>query len=262
MLDSGEISKIGEVLVDPKRPLKQRFRALFTLKNLGGPESLSWMVKTFSDSSALLKHEVAYCLGQMGDPEAIPVLKDILQDPSKEPIVRHEAGEALAAIGERDGILDILRKHSKDPVPEVADTCELAVARMEYMKSDLSKTEKLSKNPYNSVDPAPPHTETDVKKLREILMDKERTLFERYRAMFSLRNEGSKESIVAIAESKGEKMSFLSPFLSINTLISKLFRFWKWKCLVQARGRLCLGTDSKRTRQRTAVRQTQRCYGE
>ena len=203
MPDGADIAKIGQVLVDPQRPLKERFRALFTLKNVGGADALDWMVKTFEDDSALLKHEVAYCLGQMGDPGAVPVLKDILCDAKREPIVRHEAGEALAAIGD-ETIFELLRQHVKDPVPEVADTCQLAVARMEYMRSDLAKTEAniLSKNPYNSVDPAPPHTETQVGTLKKILMDQEKTLFERYRAMFSLRNDGSKESILAIADSK------------------------------------------------------------
>jgi deoxyhypusine monooxygenase len=64
MVSSDEINKIGIVLNDPTRPLKERFRALFTLKNIGGDESVVWISKAFEDKSALLKHEVAYCLGQ------------------------------------------------------------------------------------------------------------------------------------------------------------------------------------------------------
>jgi len=64
MVSSDEINKIGIVLNDPTRPLKERFRALFTLKNIGGDESVDWISKAFEDKSALLKHEVAYCLGQ------------------------------------------------------------------------------------------------------------------------------------------------------------------------------------------------------
>lgn len=30
------LRQVGKVLNDPQRPLKERFRALFTLKNLGG----------------------------------------------------------------------------------------------------------------------------------------------------------------------------------------------------------------------------------
>lgn len=87
-----QIAEIGGVLNDGKRPLKERFRALFTLKNIGGLEAIREIEKCFSDSSALLKHELAYCLGQIQDPRAIPVLVAILKDENQEPMVRHEAG--------------------------------------------------------------------------------------------------------------------------------------------------------------------------
>ena len=44
----------------------------------------------FADSSALLKHELAYVLGQMKDPYAIPVLTDVLKTETEDPMVRHE----------------------------------------------------------------------------------------------------------------------------------------------------------------------------
>lgn len=36
MVEVDKIKKIGVVLNDPERPLKERFRALFTLRNIGG----------------------------------------------------------------------------------------------------------------------------------------------------------------------------------------------------------------------------------
>jgi deoxyhypusine monooxygenase len=36
-------------------------------------------LQAFEDKSALLKHEVAYCLGQLQDPLATPILVDILK---------------------------------------------------------------------------------------------------------------------------------------------------------------------------------------
>ena len=50
-------------------------------------------------SSALLKHELAFCLGQMRDRAAIPALLGVLQDSQQEPMVRHEAGMALQGSG-------------------------------------------------------------------------------------------------------------------------------------------------------------------
>lgn len=84
--------EIGNLLNDKNRPLKERFRALFTLKNLGGPVAINAISKCFADDSALLKHELAYCLGQMQDPSAIPYLVKVIEDESQEPMVRHEAG--------------------------------------------------------------------------------------------------------------------------------------------------------------------------
>ena len=84
--------RIGTVLTDENRPMKERFRALFTLRNLPGKKSVDVIAKGFKDPSALLKHECAYCLGQMRDPYAVDVLITVLEDLSQEPIVRHEAG--------------------------------------------------------------------------------------------------------------------------------------------------------------------------
>lgn len=92
MVSSEYIRKVGSLLNDESRPLKQRFRALFTLKNLGGNVAIDEISKCFSDKSALLKHELAYCLGQMKNPYAIPKLIELLEDVSQEVVVRHEAG--------------------------------------------------------------------------------------------------------------------------------------------------------------------------
>lgn len=92
-VEEDKIVSIGRVLNDDTRPLKERFRALFTLKNIGGYAAIQQINDCFKDSSALLKHELAYCLGQMQDVRALPVLEKVLRDTSQQPMVRHEAGE-------------------------------------------------------------------------------------------------------------------------------------------------------------------------
>lgn len=87
------IEEVGKVLSSKDRPLKERFRALFTLKGLGGDAAICAIARCFDDPSALLKHELAYCLGQMKDPSAVPHLCKVLQDTTQEPMVRHEAGK-------------------------------------------------------------------------------------------------------------------------------------------------------------------------
>ncbi|XP_069646164.1 deoxyhypusine hydroxylase [Haliaeetus albicilla] len=196
MVTEQEVEAIGRTLVDTAQPLPARFRALFTLRSLGGRTAVDWISRAFGDGSALLKHELAYCLGQMQDEAAIPVLIWVLEDTGQEPMVRHEAGEALGAIG-NPKVLDILKRYSEDPVVEVAETCQLAVRRLEWLQENKQEP---GASPYLSVDPAPPAEETDVAKLRETLLDESRTLFDRYRAMFALRNLGGQAAVLALAD--------------------------------------------------------------
>jgi len=107
-------------------------------------------------------------------------------------------GEALGAIGE-SSVIPLLEKYRKDPIPEVAETCELALNRLRWLESNGS-AESLQKNPYLTIDPAPPVEITDVSVLRDILLDESKSLFDRYRAMFSLRNLGTTDSILVLSE--------------------------------------------------------------
>lgn len=109
-------------------------------------------------------------------------------------------GEALGAIGDSI-VIPILEEYSKDRVLEVAETCQLALSRIQWLKSNNNSI-NLQKSPYMSVDPAPPTNITDIKKLKEILLDENISLFERYRAMFSLRNINTLESILVLSEGK------------------------------------------------------------
>lgn len=84
--------------------------------------------------------------------------------------------------------------------PQVAETCQLAVKRLEWLREH---GEEPGASPYQSVDPAPPAEETDVAKLREALLDEGRPLFDRYRAMFALRNLGGRDAVLALADGKG-----------------------------------------------------------
>jgi hypothetical protein len=96
--DETTVEKLSSMLVDTSLPLKLRFRILFTLKNLDSQQSgktsavVEAISRAFDDTSALLKHECAYCLGQMGNTYAIAKLIEILNDPNEDSMVRHEAG--------------------------------------------------------------------------------------------------------------------------------------------------------------------------
>ncbi|XP_050670830.1 deoxyhypusine hydroxylase [Leptidea sinapis] len=196
-ISDSAVKKIGKVLCDQNRPMKERFRALFTLRDIGGLTAINCINECFTDESVLLKHELAYCLGQMQDKTAIPILRNVLEDKNQDPIVRHEAGEALGAIGCPE-LFELLEKYQNDEAIEVSETCKIALQRLHWVASDKNK--KLSESRYLSIDPAPPSSEVDVEKLKSTMMNEDIHLFERYRAMFSLRNLCSTESINALGE--------------------------------------------------------------
>lgn len=110
----------------------------------------------------------------------------------------------MGAIGHKtDKVESALAEFSKDKHAEVAETCQLALARLEWLeKQKTNESKGLSANPYYSVDPAPPHLNRDVDFLRRKLVDESESMFERYRAMFQLRNDGSDQAILALCDGR------------------------------------------------------------
>lgn len=108
-------------------------------------------------------------------------------------------GEALGAIGHPD-VVPILEKYLTDPTVEVAETCEIALDRVKWVLRKQNKNSDKDENPYASVDPSPPAATKDVQQLTEILLNENEKLFERYRAMFSLRNLQTTDSINALGK--------------------------------------------------------------
>lgn len=86
----------------------------------------------------------------------------------------------------------------------MAETCQLAVRRLEWLHSadKHPADESTAENPYCSVDPAPPAARQSVPELRLTLLNESLPLFERYRAMFALRNNGSAEAVLALGAGK------------------------------------------------------------
>ena len=82
------VESVGGILNDSNKSLSERFRALFTLRGIASHEAIGEIGRCFNDPSALLKHECAYCLGQIQDPYAIPLLKGVLEDTAQEPMVK------------------------------------------------------------------------------------------------------------------------------------------------------------------------------
>lgn len=213
-IDTASLEQLRDVLLnhDGAVKLANRFRALFNLKCVAeeaanrdeAHKAIDYIASCFQDSSELLKHEVAYVLGQTKDLYASKPLRQCLTDSENQQImVRHEAAEALGALGDVDSLALLQQYYENDPSIEIRQTCELAIDRIKWMQSDKYKSEQLETSLYTSIDPAPPlatsHESSKIDKLQHILNDQNEPLFERYRAMFRLRDLGTDEACLALA---------------------------------------------------------------
>ncbi len=151
---SQNVQYLRDVLCSESNPLALRFRALFSLKHIASikPETedtlpaIRAIAAAFTTPSELLKHELAYCLGQTANQAAAPFLRERLEDAKEAAICRHEAAEALAALGDLN-CLTILKEMRDDEQEErvVRETCEIAVGRLEWQQSSAAQHEHLRK---------------------------------------------------------------------------------------------------------------------
>lgn len=89
----------------------------------------------------------------------------------------------MGAIGDEKAI-GVLQKYKTCSIIEIAETCEIALGRMEFLRSGR----KVDANVYGTIDPAPPIDVIHLPTLTEMYLNEDLSIFERYRAMFALRN--------------------------------------------------------------------------
>ncbi|KAL9936898.1 hypothetical protein V8E36_004133 [Tilletia maclaganii] len=230
-------AQLERSLLSSATPLDARFRALFELRGLAAASesdahtAIDIIARGFSDDSALLKHELAYVLGQIANPHADAHLIAVLKNRAEDPMVRHEAAEALGAISSVES-LKVLEEYVHDEDVSVRETCELAIEKIKYDQSDEAKRARARREAadddeaFAPIDPAPSfasaalgnggasssrtgaaadaeaaaqsvqslssspsHTRELLASYRTTLLAGDKlSLWERYRAMFSLRN--------------------------------------------------------------------------
>ncbi len=128
--ESVSIGSLRETLCNEEERMVLRMRALFALRNIGEIEAINSLAAAFNSASALLKHEIAYVMGQMQDGHAVHHLVERLEDENEDVMVRHEAAEALGAIGDTTA-LATLERFRCDPEIVVAESCEVAIDLLE-----------------------------------------------------------------------------------------------------------------------------------
>ena len=128
---NGKLVNWRQTLLDEDEKMFQRMRVVFSLRNERSDEAVLTLCEGFSSKSALLRHELAYVLGQMQNNAALPSLIERLDDPEEHVMVRHEAAEAMGAIGDLS-VVPILKKHLDDENPEVSESCEVALDLLDW----------------------------------------------------------------------------------------------------------------------------------
>lgn len=136
------IPELEATLMNAKLPLFDRYRAMFSLRDLCSPPDLPTAVpavhalaRGFEDTSALFRHEIAFVFGQLSHPASIPALVAALSDTAEESMVRHEAAEALGSLGDEDGVEEVLKKFLDDPEQVVRDSVIVALDMAEFEKN-------------------------------------------------------------------------------------------------------------------------------
>ncbi|KAF6005291.1 deoxyhypusine hydroxylase [Cyanidiococcus yangmingshanensis] len=215
MVQSSDVEELFTRLWCESVCVAEKMNVIFSLKEAGSDRAVTLLCAALMDPrerSVLVRHEIAYVLGQMQNPKARETLVDRLVDANEDTIVRHECGEALGAIVALEA-WDTLLAQTRDPVPEVRETCSLALERLRWMQRQngqqkhLTGTSRDKALVFRTVDPAPPF-EVDVdpeaswsdEALGELLRDENVSLFRRYRAMFTLRDRNTDKTALIVSD--------------------------------------------------------------
>jgi len=92
------------------------------------------LCKGLADPSPLFRHEVAYVLGQLAHPASATALMASVTKEGEHEMVRHEAAEALGAIGTEECV-EFLEKYKDDGTVMLRESCVVALDCVDYWSS-------------------------------------------------------------------------------------------------------------------------------
>lgn len=140
-----DVKQLEHILLDEHDSLFNRYRAMFSLRNIKTDESVLAISKGLKCKSALFRHEIAFVLGQLQEPCSVPYLIENLEDVNENEMVRHECAEALGAIA-NENCVDVLNRYLNDGKRVVKESCEIALDMCEYENSpEFQYANSLSK---------------------------------------------------------------------------------------------------------------------
>ena len=120
-----------------------RTRVICILADISGVDAVESISRVLeSDKNALVRHEAAFSLGQLGYPAATAALSNAVKsDPSY--FVRHEAAVALGVIGSEDA-RETLNEALKDESEEVRESAIIVLANLDYV-STIKRNNKFTR---------------------------------------------------------------------------------------------------------------------
>lgn len=130
-----DVSALRQTLLNENETLFNRYRAMFSLRNIRSTESVLAIGEGLKCGSALFRHEIAFVLGQLQEPCSVPFLADSLRDVNESEMVRHECAEALGAIA-TDECMQLLNTYLSDEKRVVKESCVVALDMCEYENSN------------------------------------------------------------------------------------------------------------------------------
>ncbi len=120
-----------------------RTRIICILADISGVDAVDSISRVLeNDMNALVRHEAAFSLGQLGYTAATAALSNAVKsDPSY--FVRHEAAIALGVIGSEDA-RETLNEALKDESEEVRESAIIALANLDYV-STIKRNNKFTR---------------------------------------------------------------------------------------------------------------------
>jgi HEAT repeat protein len=120
-----------------------RTRIICILADISGVDAVDSISRVLeNDKNALVRHEAAFSLGQLGYTAATAALSNAVKsDPSY--FVRHEAAVALGVIGSEDA-RETLNEALKDESEEVRESAIIALANLDYV-STIKRNNKFTR---------------------------------------------------------------------------------------------------------------------
>lgn len=238
MQDLFPIEEAVKVFSDPNSDTYAKYNAMFHLRTHKTEEAGQAFIDNYKNlgSSALLRHETMYIMGQMRLPSSYEFLKNHMNDPEEMPVVRHEAGEALANYHHlKDQCIAEMEKHWDCEEELLRSTVRVGIMKLKEWKGENDSN--YGKFYGGTIEPAEPMTEEEVinylevdtnglegGELTKFLVERVREKifvsyeevdeYPKYRMSYYLRNVKTEESKRVLADMmKAENRKFVSALL-------------------------------------------------